>query len=253
MSKVILENTTITLGPALDKLKVQLERQMSYKEFTKVIYNNIKEISLQDFKGTQQDTILLTDSICKKATSTYLIQKIHHLPLPGKDIHYVTKKTLQDDAYNLQFYKNIILHLGTINILNHFNNRHPTTPQQLKKEYQDLITIIKNSNKNVNIILSTIIPIPRHKDISKKCVHHFNALIYELAVENTRTVIINTHRNFVDKTGRVKTESYYDKLHPIEEESKTLIKLFGQARCMKTFMQKRHKMAIENCILPTQE
>ena len=252
MSKVILENTKISLGPATDKLKAQFEKTTTIEEFIKIIDTNIQDITLQDYKGHQQDTILLTDSICKYATSIYLVQKIHHLPLPGKDIHYVTKKTLQDDAYNLQFYKNIILHLGTINILNHFNNRHPTTPQQLKEDYQHLITTIKNSNKNVNIILSTIIPIPKHKDISKKFVLHFNALIYELAVENTRTVIINTHRNFVDKTGRVKTESYCDRLHPIEDESKTLIKLFGQARCMKTFMQKRHKMAIQNCILPTQ-
>lgn len=79
--------------------------------------------------------------------------QLHVVPLPGKGLKYVSEKTREDDAYNCQYYKTIVLHLGAVDLLNILQGKDPNmTPLHVVYRYTDLHSNVRKVNPLATII-----------------------------------------------------------------------------------------------------
>ena len=192
------------------------------------------------------DTIFFTDSICKKATSNAQQFKIHHIPLSGKKICYL-KSIIK--SYSLPSYTNIILHIGTVDVLELFQQNLQRNVKIIINRYRALLHEIKKLNSNINISISALIPMPRYFEYgSESFINNINKELTLLAADTSRTVIMKTYKLF-RKSGEVIITKYRDEVHPNDEEAVNLVKFFGQARDINIFMQMRHKLTHEHSLM----
>ena len=211
----------------------------------------LEEIALWMIRheSTSPPTLLISDSICKYATTDRQCEKIELLALPGKDINNVINRITPLDYLHLYKYETVILHLGTVNVLNVIQKNHYQDTKVILSQYQNLIDVIKYANKNINILISGLIPMVNEL-YTKRGVNNFireiNTELKATAINTPRTVFIKTYNLFMNKGLADPSRYRKDGVHPSDNDYIRFVKSFGHEMKPEVIIQKRQLMANTN-------
>lgn len=151
------------------------------------------------------------------------------VPLPGKSIYYVVRKTAEDDAYNVKFYDAVLLHLGAVDCLNILQGKDQyTSEHDIIFRYRDLVDEIRKHNPFCYIIFSAILPFYefRHSDLTLR----INSMLERYMSERYKVVFISAVNQFTFNYQVLEhLYSPLDHVHLNEEGVDILKKFFSQS------------------------
>ena len=116
---------------------------------------------------TQQRVLLLGDSIIKGVNTKGLANGVHKHSISGGNIQQLIDEI---NLYDLKVFSTIIIYIGGINVARGDN------PSITEEKYDELISLIKCSNRSCKIILCSIAP-RTDADVS-----NFNQAVAKLAM-----------------------------------------------------------------------
>ena len=190
-------------------------------------------------------SVLITDSICKKATTDNLQNSIKLVALPGKDIQFVTTKTKSNDNYRTRQFYNIILHLGTVDVLNQLQSDAQLEHECIIKKYEILVDLIQRLNVHAKIFISALIPIVNKKYLERGAenfIRKVNDGLKVIATRKANTLFMKTFKLFIQDGAPAIDRYKPDGVHPRVDQYIRLVKFFGQVKSSKTTGDRRKKL-----------
>ena len=152
--------------------------------------------------------LLMGDSIITNINKKGLKDKVYKHGISG-----ATKDTLvqEIEVYDLQNFSHIILYIGGNNVSNWTNNKY------FKEKYDELISFIKEKNKNCQMLLVNSCP-RGDTDVSA-----INDIICSLT-EQYKIELVDAHNAFFNKKQELIQKYYYrDEIHLSDSGVKSLV------------------------------
>ena len=164
--------------------------------------------------------------------------RLHVVGLPGKSIRYVTDKTADDDAYNVERYDSVLIHLGAVDCLNILQGKDWSVADDIVYRFKDLHTEIRKLNQNCYIIISGILPIPDF--YNSALVKKVNAMVERIFAHMDNTIFISGASLFTYDNQIIGEYFYKDRVHLNDDGVEVLRKFFSQSISRQDILNKLH-------------